>query len=99
MLAGMSEANIPHLAKLCRIQCSEEELKKLEDNFQKILGYMELLDEVNTQDVPPCTHVLETIQNVMEEDEIKAGFDRNDFLKNAPDQVGGMIKVPPVMQD
>lgn len=95
----MSEVNISRLAKLCRIQCSEEELKRMENNFQKVLGYMKLLDEVDTQDVPPCTHVLETIHNVMEEDEIKTGFDRNEFFKNAPDQVGGMIKVPPVIQE
>lgn len=92
------QANIEHLAKLSRIKCSQEEKHRLATNLKKILSYMELLNEVNTDGVDPCTHVLETIYNVMGDDEIEGEMTREDFFKNAPDHVGGMIKVPPVIQ-
>ena len=93
------EKNSKYLASLARIELSEEEEKVFNHNLEKILGYMHLLDEVNTQGVLPCAHVLETVQNVMGEDEVGEHLDHETFLKNAPDSVGGMIKVPPVMQN
>ncbi len=88
-----------HLSDLCRIKISEEENKLLDKNLEKILAYMDQLTEVNTDDVPACTHVLETMTNVMEEDKPNpTGFDRNLFFENTPDHVGGMIKVPTIIQ-
>ena len=95
-----NEANVDELAKLCHIKCSEQEKEKIQANLEKVLGYVSLLNEVETKDVPPCMHVLETMINVMEDDEPRNGekMSREDFLKNAPDQVGGMIKVPTVIE-
>jgi len=92
------EKNSKYLGSLARIELSEEEEKTFNQNLEKILGYMHLLDEVDTQGTLPCTHVLETATNVMGEDEVGEHLDHETFLKNAPDSVGGMIKVPPVMQ-
>ncbi|MDN3506350.1 MAG: Asp-tRNA(Asn)/Glu-tRNA(Gln) amidotransferase subunit GatC [Simkaniaceae bacterium] len=93
------EKNSKYLASLVRIELSEEQEKVFNQNLDKILGYMHLLDEVDTQDVLPCSHVLETAVNVMGEDEEIEPLDRETLLKNAPDSVSGMIKVPPVMEE
>lgn len=101
MISSMSRDNECHsneLAELARIELTEEEVEIFNRNLKKILGYMQLIDEVDTKDVLPCAHVLETIYNVMSEDEEGPLLPREIFLANAPDSVGGMIKIPPVMQ-
>lgn len=87
-----------HLAHLCRIKLTDQEKDNLAISLDKILNYMDLLDEVPTEGVLPCLTVLETIQNVMGEDTEGELLSRDTFLKNAPDEVGGMLKVPPVIQ-
>ncbi|NGX39103.1 MAG: Glutamyl-tRNA(Gln) amidotransferase subunit C [Chlamydiae bacterium] len=90
--------DIDQLAHLCRIQCSEEEKKQLSKNLTKILDYINLMNEIDTDGVPPCTTVLETMTNAMREDEPEVPLKREDFLAMAPDHIGGMLKVPPVIQ-
>ncbi|NGX60132.1 MAG: Aspartyl/glutamyl-tRNA(Asn/Gln) amidotransferase subunit C [Chlamydiae bacterium] len=92
------ERNSKYLAKLARIELTDEEEQTFNRNLEKILGYMKLLDEVDTQGVLPCAHVLENMQNVMGEDEEGPCLSRETFLQNAPESIAGMIKVPPVMQ-
>jgi len=91
------EVDISHLIQLCRIQFSEEEKKVLKEDLKKILRYMTLLEEVDTSGAAPCIHVNETLINVLREDVRGSPMNREEFLKNAPDHVGGMIKVPPVI--
>ena len=90
--------DIDQLAHLCRIKCSEEEVTIIEKNLGKILDYMDLLEKADTEGLEPCVSVLETMNNVMREDTVGSTLDRSAFLENAPDHVGGMIKVPPVIQ-
>jgi aspartyl-tRNA(Asn)/glutamyl-tRNA(Gln) amidotransferase subunit C len=101
MLRVMSkefEETIAYLSDLCRIELSEDNQKAFGEKLEKILDYIHLIDEVDTTDVPPCRQLVETLVNVMEEDEEKPPMDQRTFLENAPDQVGGMIKIPPVIQ-
>ena len=92
------DIDIDHLAHLCRIKLMDDEKEILGQSLDKILDYMNLLDEVSTVDVAPCTSILETSQNVMREDEIGKTLPREVFLQNAPKHVGSMIKVPPIIQ-
>jgi aspartyl-tRNA(Asn)/glutamyl-tRNA(Gln) amidotransferase subunit C len=88
-----------HLKKLCRIECSEEEDQELLRDLKKVLQYVELLDELNTENVPTCRYVLRgMLQNKMREDQVGELLSRDKFLTNAPDQIGGMIKTPPVLK-
>lgn len=93
-----TDQELSHLMKLCRIECSPEEKETLKDNLSKVLSYIELLKEVDTEGVQPCTRVLETLTNVMREDRVEQTLSREDFLANAPAHVGGMVRVPPVIK-
>ena len=86
------------LAKLCRINCTDEELEVLLKNLQSILGYMDQLREVDTEDVPVCNHVSEFMGSFMREDEVSALLDSETFLKNSPSRVGRMVRVPTVIK-
>jgi aspartyl-tRNA(Asn)/glutamyl-tRNA(Gln) amidotransferase subunit C len=97
-MAQFDEKDLLKLKKLSRIECSEEEQKKLLHSLRNILAYVDQLKEVDTEGVIPCSHVLETMVNVMREDEVGETLPRELFLSNAPAQAGGMVKVPQVMK-
>lgn len=97
-MSHLDKETLKTLTKLCRIQCDEEAIEKLHKNLKSILNYMDLLKEVDTEDVPECNHVLESVQNVMREDKTEETLDRETFLANSPSHVGGMIRVPPVIK-
>ena len=57
------------MAKLARINLSDSEVKKFTGQLSKVLGYMEILNEVDTSNVPETSQVT-GLTNVMEKDEI-----------------------------
>jgi aspartyl-tRNA(Asn)/glutamyl-tRNA(Gln) amidotransferase subunit C len=94
---GQSEFN--HLKRLCRIDCSEEEAQDVIHSLGRILTYVEQLDEVDTEGVASCNYVLRgMLKNQMREDSEGEPLARERFLANAPDQIGGMVRVPPIMK-
>jgi aspartyl-tRNA(Asn)/glutamyl-tRNA(Gln) amidotransferase subunit C len=97
-MANLNKETIKTLTNLSRIDCTEQEQEAILEDLQKILNYFEQLQEIDTQHVPPCNHVLDDIANVMREDVIGEILPREVFLANVPSQVGGMIKVPPVLK-
>lgn len=97
-MTALDEKEIEKLIHLCRIECTEEEKKKLRANLSRVLAYVDQLKEINTEGIPPCNHVLDEMHNVWREDTIGEILPRELFLANAPSQVGGMIKVPPIIK-
>ncbi len=97
-MADLDKETIKKLTQLCRIDCTEEEQESLLKDLKQILEYIEQLQQIDTENVPPCNHVLEGMANVMREDEVGAVLDRETFLANAPSHIGGMIRVPPVIK-
>ena len=97
-MANLDKETIEKLSRLCRIDCSEEEKISLLQDLQKILSYIEKLQEIDTTDVLPCNQVLEDLSNVMREDAIGELLDAEAFLSNAPSRIGRLIRVPPVLK-
>lgn len=96
-MVKLDKLTVAKLMQLSRIHCNEEEQEALLHDLQKILGYIEQLDQVNTEDVEPCYNVL-PLENVMREDTVGGLLDRDVFLENAPSHIGGMVRVPPVIK-
>ncbi len=97
-MSHFEERDLLKLSKLSRIAFSEEERKKFLGSLKSILEYVDQLSKVDTTNVPPFTHILETVSNVMREDEVKDPLSRELFLSNAPLHTGGMVRVPPVIK-
>lgn len=95
-MAEVNEALIDKLSQLCRIACKDEDKPALVQDLQAIINHVEKLAEVPTENVKECDHVL-GLENVVREDEVGNELPRETFLDNAPDQVGGFIRVPPVI--
>lgn len=93
----IDENKFERLTELCHIQCSAEEKIDLFLNLSKILSYVELLNEIGTEDIEPCDQVLKTVHNVLREDVVGKTLPREEFLANAPSHIGGMVKVPSIL--
>jgi aspartyl-tRNA(Asn)/glutamyl-tRNA(Gln) amidotransferase subunit C len=96
-MSRISTDQVKHVAHLARLAITEEEANRLTQQLDKIITFAEQLNEVDTDNVEPTSHVLE-IKNVMREDVAKPGLPNEEVLKNAPDHQDGQIKVPPIIE-
>ncbi len=97
-MADLTKETIRYLSQLCRIHYSEEDAEAMFKDLQRILEYIDQLQSIDTEGVPPCSNVIAGMNNVTREDTIGKTLPREVFLANSPDHVGGMIRVPPVLQ-
>ena len=89
--------DVEHVAKLARIELQDDEKEKFAEQLDAILQYIQKLDELNTDDVEPTSHVLPLV-NVMREDEPRPSLPIDKVLLNAPDHEDGHFKVPAVLE-
>ncbi|MEC0172918.1 Asp-tRNA(Asn)/Glu-tRNA(Gln) amidotransferase subunit GatC [Paenibacillus graminis] len=89
--------DVQHVAKLARLHLSPEEEAKLTEQMNAILQYAEKLNELDTENVKPTTHVLQ-VSNVMRDDVVKESLTQEEALLNAPEDEDGHFKVPAVLE-
>ena len=87
---------VKHVANLVRIGISDEEAEKFSPQFSSIIDYFNMLNEVDTENVPPASDITNNT-NVLREDVAKSSMSREGFLKNAPQSERGYVKVPTVL--
>jgi len=90
------DLDIEKIAELSRLNLKPEEKQKLEKDLEAILGYIEKLRSVNTDQVEPTSHVL-NLENVFRKDEVKSCDVREKVLEHAPSCEGKFFKVPKVI--
>jgi len=96
-MSELNEQQLATLAKLCRLELSTAELARLAVDFRNILRYVEQINAVDVSDLTPQKDLQELSGNSLRPDEIEGVLPRPVFLANAPDHVGGMIRVPTVL--
>lgn len=94
---AISEKDVEHVALLGRLHLTPDEKKALTQDLNTILQYVEKINELNTANVEPTSHVL-PIRNVTREDIVKPFPGQEVMLKNAPDKENGFFRVPPVIE-
>ncbi|MBX2988065.1 MAG: Asp-tRNA(Asn)/Glu-tRNA(Gln) amidotransferase subunit GatC [Bdellovibrionaceae bacterium] len=87
---------IAHIAKLARLEVSAEEASRYSGDLSKALGYFEQISKVDTQGVEPLVTPSE-MQPFWREDEAKREFTAEEMTANAPEKMGNLFKVPPVV--
>lgn len=97
-MSDITDATIEHLATLSRIAVTKQDKEVLFKDLNRILDFVAQLEKVDTEGVATCDFVLRNHKHLMREDKVENILPRDEFLKNAPDQMGGMIKVPPIIK-
>ena len=98
MTQTIDTKKVEQIATLVRLGISEEEAEKFSGQFSSIIDYFNMLNEVDTTDVPPASDIANA-ENVLREDVVKPSMSRDEFLKNAPKSERGYVKVPTVLGD
>lgn len=90
---SITAEEIKKIAYLARLEFTEEELKNFSGDFNKILVWMEKLNELDTTSVEPLIHMSHEI-NVLREDEVKITLTHQEALANAPKKDTDYFRVP-----
>ncbi|MGK0363794.1 MAG: aspartyl-tRNA(Asn)/glutamyl-tRNA(Gln) amidotransferase subunit C [Saprospiraceae bacterium] len=93
----VDEQLVLRLEKLARLQLSEEEREVIQGDLNKILGMVDKLKEIDTDNVEPLVYMNEEV-NVLREDVVRNQTPREDALRNAPAEDGTYFKVPKVIK-
>ncbi|MBU1055435.1 MAG: Asp-tRNA(Asn)/Glu-tRNA(Gln) amidotransferase subunit GatC [Proteobacteria bacterium] len=88
--------DIIHVANLARLDMDEESIQKFVAQIDDILKYIETLNNINTEGVPPTSHAI-NLTNAFRDDEIKQNIERDALLENAPEKENGNFLVPKVV--
>jgi len=96
MAKKIDQADVRHISHLARLNPSDEEVRLFSEQLSSILEYVELLNEVDTTDVPPTAHAL-PVRNVFRTDAPGKSLDPGQALANAPQRDGNFFAVPKVL--
>jgi aspartyl-tRNA(Asn)/glutamyl-tRNA(Gln) amidotransferase subunit C len=90
----LSRDQVLHVARLARLELTEEELERFGSELSKVLDHIEKIGELgDLADVEPTSHVVE-IENVLRADEPRPSWPREKVLEAAPDTAQGGFRVP-----
>lgn len=89
--------DVRRVAKLARIEFSDDELGKFTAQLDSIIGYIEKMNELDTSGTQPTSHIVD-VKNVMRDDIAKESLPRDESLKNAPCREKGFFKVPKIIE-
>lgn len=87
--------DVEHVAKLARLDLTQDEKEKFTKQLGDILKYVEQMNEVDTQGVVPMAHAFDIV-NVMREDKVVYEQTKEQLMANAPDEENGFFKVPKI---
>lgn len=91
----ISTDDVRHVAKLARLELTEEETIKYSKQLGDIIKYVEQMNEVDTTGVEPMPHPI-PVYNVMREDEVKYEQTKEEMMANAPYEEDGFFRVPKI---
>lgn len=93
----ISKEEVEYVARLARLDLTEEEKETFTGQLSSILEYVGKLNELDTSNVEPTAHVLD-ISNVMRPDEPGESLTQEQALANAPEKAAGHYKVPKIIE-
>ena len=88
---------IQDIAALAKLEFDEQSAEQMKAALEKIIGFVDKLSEIGTEDIEPLIYLSEEV-NVLREDEIKAVVSQVEALKNAPEKDSDYFKVPTVLK-
>ncbi len=96
----ITEKEVRYIAELAHLNLSDEEIVAYQGDLEEILTYVDKLNELDTAEVEPMSHVLfaGAEEEALREDVLKPGLDREQALSNAPLSGAGHFKVPLVIE-
>jgi aspartyl-tRNA(Asn)/glutamyl-tRNA(Gln) amidotransferase subunit C len=89
----LDRAQVLHVARLARLELNDEEVRRMSAELSKVLDHIEKIRELDLDDVPPTSHVVE-VTDALRPDEPQPCLDREVVLAAAPEPLEGGFGVP-----
>jgi len=96
-VAKITQQDVEYVARLAHLAVDDAAKERLAGEMGDILGYMDKLNELNTDDIEPMMHAQE-MTNVYRDDEVKPSLTREEALRNAPQTDGEYFLVPRILE-
>ena len=97
-MSKITADDVRKVAKLARLDLPEDTIATYTGQLERILDYVDQLQAVDTEDVPPTTRAVEVV-NVTRADTVVPTEVREDLLDQAPQREGDFFRVPKIMAD
>jgi len=97
MAVELTRDDVLKVATLGRLKLTDAEVESYVSKLGNILGYIDMLNEVDTTDVEPMVHAIE-MHNVFRADEVRPSLLRTEALGNAPKTDGQFFLVPQILE-
>lgn len=97
MAQRLTLEQIAHVARLARLELSEEEMRQMEKHLNNLMAQFERLQELDTSNVEPTAHSF-PVYNVFRQDEVKPSLPAEELLSSAPEQRDGCFVVPIIVE-
>jgi aspartyl-tRNA(Asn)/glutamyl-tRNA(Gln) amidotransferase subunit C len=94
----ISAADVAHVARLARLDLTDEEQERLAEQLGAVLAHAADVEALDTAGVPPTAHPL-PLRNVVREDVVVPSLDREEVLAQAPEVENGRFRVPRIMDE
>jgi aspartyl-tRNA(Asn)/glutamyl-tRNA(Gln) amidotransferase subunit C len=94
---AQSGVDVKYVAHLARLALTPEEEKKLGDQLDHILGYIEKLKKLDVAGVEPTAHAMPMV-NVTRADTARPSLPHEDAMRNAPARANGLFIVPKIVE-
>ncbi len=95
-MAEIDESLVRHVATLARLKPDDAEVASMTRELTRIVGYIDCLNELDTDSVEPMAHPL-ALRNVFRADEVRASISAEEAVGNAPERERTFFKVPKVL--
>ena len=95
---SITRLEVAHVAELAKLGLTEEELEEFSQQLSSILDYAQMLNELDTEAIPPTAQVI-ALQNVMREDTVTQSLPVGEVLANAPAREGNAFRVPLTLEE
>ncbi|WP_066022293.1 MULTISPECIES: Asp-tRNA(Asn)/Glu-tRNA(Gln) amidotransferase subunit GatC [Clostridium] len=94
---SVSKKDVEYVAELARLEFNEDEKKGLINDLNSVLGYVDKLNELNTDNVDIIVNPY-YIENKFREDEVEESMNLQDVIKNSPKNLEEYIVVPKIIE-
>ncbi|MBW3555802.1 MAG: Asp-tRNA(Asn)/Glu-tRNA(Gln) amidotransferase subunit GatC [Actinobacteria bacterium] len=93
---SLSADDVRHVARLARLDVTDEEVELFAGQLAAVLDHASDIEALDTHEVPPTAHPLPLV-NVLREDEVTPGVERDEVLAMAPAAEEGRFRVPRIL--
>jgi aspartyl-tRNA(Asn)/glutamyl-tRNA(Gln) amidotransferase subunit C len=95
---GLDKAAVDHVARLARLDLSEDERKRMQAELTQILEHVERIQNLELDGVEPTSHAI-PLRNIMRADDGRPSLAQDEALANAPAAEDGRFKVPRIIEE